>query len=123
MYNNILISSLQARGMLFPNGEINNDALTCLSGTVAAPLVQAVWEMSDNNTDTLKRLQSILNNLYEQSKEREVVEVLRLLYETLGMAFPNDVILICNHAEARGYFIFELLADLCDITEEILPEE
>ena len=122
MYNNILISSLQARGMLFPNGEINNDALTCLSGTVAAPLVQAVWEMSDNNPDTLKRLQSILNNLYEQSKEREVIEVLRLLYETMGMVFPNDVILICNHTEARSYFLFELLADIDDIMDELLPE-
>ena len=122
MYNNILISSLQARGMLFPNGEINNDALTCLSGTVAAPLVQAVWEMSDNNTDTLKRLQSILNNLYEQRKEREAVEVLRLLYETLGIVFPNDVILISNHTEARSYFLFELLADLDDILQELLPE-
>jgi hypothetical protein len=122
MYNNILISSLQARGMLFPNGEINNDALTCLSGTVAAPLVQAVWEMSDNNPDTLKRLQSILNNLYEQRKEREAVEVLRLLYETLGLVFPNDVILISNHTEARSYFLFELLADLDDILQELLPE-
>ena len=122
MYNSILISSLQARGMLFPNGEINNDALTCLSGTVAAPLVQAIWEMSDNNTDTLERLQSILNNLYEQSKEIEAVEVLRLLYETLGMVFPDDVILISNHTEARSYFLFELLADLDDILQELLPE-
>ena len=122
MYNNAPISGLQARGMLFPNGEINNDALTCLSGAVAAPLVQAVWEMSDNNTYTLKRLQSILSNLYEQSRESEAIEVMQLLYEALGIVFPDDVILICNHTEARSYLLFELLVDIDDIVGELMPE-
>jgi len=123
MNNRTLISSLQERGILHPSGEINAAAITCISGTVAAPLVQSVWETSDYNPDTLERLQAILNNLYEQGKERDALEVMRLLYGTLGMTFPDDVVLICGHVEAQSYFLFELLVDIDDILQELLPEE
>lgn len=94
-----------------------------LSGAVAAPFVQALRELSDNNPDTLDRLQAILGNLYEQGKESEAVEVLHLLYDIIGIVFPDEISKFCSSAEARSCFLLELLIDIDDIVQELLSEE
>ena len=102
---------------------MNTNMLNIISGAVAGPLVKSLWEMSDCNPDVPKRLHEIFSSLTSHGREKEAVEVLRLLHDILCMKFPDSVSRLSGHAEAQNYFLSELLLDMEEIAHELVAEE
>jgi len=122
MNTTISIKELQERGILLTTGEVNSGKLNIISGTMAAPFIETLWELSNNNLDVLNRFYIVISGLYKQGRESEAVEVLHLLYDILDMDYPDDVKLLCSHSEARSYFLFEMLIDIDEIIQELIPD-
>lgn len=49
-----------------------------------------------------------------------MLEVLWTLYGVLGLTFPEDVKLLTEHPEARGYFLLSFLLDYDDVIQDYM---
>lgn len=106
------------KGILRPSGEIVKDKINLISGAHTQPFAEMLWTVTGGDTDTTDRAYTLLSGLYQEGRETEMLEVLRTLYGVLGLAFPDDVELLAEHPEARGYFLFSFLLDYDDIMED-----
>lgn len=74
-----------------------------------------LWTVTGGDTDTTDHVYTLLTGLYQDGQQTELLEVLRVLYGVLGLAFPDDVELLAGHPEVRSYFLFSFLLDYDDI--------
>lgn len=110
------------KGILISKNEINQDKINLISGAMTAPFLETIWTFSDNNIEAINRLTDILTQLYSASREIEMLAILRILYDVVGMEFPEDVELLASHPEARQYFLFSFLLDVEDCMQDFITE-
>lgn len=51
-----------------------------------------------------------------------MLAILRVLYDVVGMEFPEEVELLASHSEARQYFLFSFLLDMEDCMQDFMSE-
>lgn len=108
------------KGILISKNEINQDKINLISGAMTAPFLETILTFSDNNIEAINRLTDILTQLYSASREIEMLAILRILYDVVGMEFPEDVELLASHPEARQYFLFSFLLDVEDCMQDFI---
>lgn len=111
------------KGILRPSGEVCKDKINLISGAHTPPFVEMLWAVTGGDTETTDRVYTLLSGLYTEGRESEQLEVLRVLYGVLGLVFPQDVELLAEHPEARGYFLFSFLLDYDDAIEDYKAEQ
>lgn len=112
--------ALLDKGIILPSGEISKDKINLFAGAYVPPFVEMVWTVTGGEQETLDRIYSVLSGLYNDGRETEMLEVLRLLYGVLGLPFPEDVELLAEHQAARSYFLFSFLLDYDDVGQDLI---
>lgn len=108
-----------SKGIISQSGEICQDKINLISGTVTPPLFEALFTLSGNDVGTMSRVSAIFTHLYGEGREVEMLAVLRILYDVAGLQFPEDVGLLAGHSEARHYFLYSFLLDMDDVLQDI----
>ncbi|MDD3339549.1 MAG: hypothetical protein PHS82_11920, partial [Lachnospiraceae bacterium] len=85
---------LMAANIILSTGEINKDKINLLAGAYTPPFAEMVWTVTGGEAETVSRVYAVLNALYSEGRETEMLEVLRLLFGVLGLPFPEDVELL-----------------------------
>ncbi|MBC2581306.1 hypothetical protein [Clostridium sp. DJ247] len=116
-------NTLIDKGILLPSGEIGKDKINLIAGAITQPFMEMLWTVTNGETETTDRIFSVLSGLFDNGREAEMMEVLRLLYGVLGLPFPEDVELLAGHTEARSYFLFSFLLDYDDIIQDYMAEQ
>ena len=106
---------LSKRGILLPNGAINQDKINLISGAIAAPLLETLFIFNGKEASAMDRVFDLLNDLYNEGRETEILAILHILYDVTQLQFSEDVELLTDHSEARHYFLFSLLLDMDDV--------
>ena len=115
--------SLITANIISLSGEVNKDKINLLAGAHTPPFVEMLWTVTGGDTDTTDRVYTLLTGLYQEGRETEMLEVLHVLYDVLGLAFPDDVELLAGHPEARSYFLFSFLLDYDDVLQDFMAEQ
>jgi len=115
-------SLLLDKGIILPSGTICRDKINLISGAMTAPLIEAIWTFSGYDTEAMERVSAIFTNLYHGGREAEMMAVLHILYDVLGLQFLEDVELLADHPEARQYFLFSFLMDMEDCMHDFISE-
>lgn len=121
--NNINYDALINKGILSSKNEISQDKINLISGATTAPLFETIWTFSGYNIEAINRISNILTQLYSENQGNEMLDILRILYDVVGMEFPEDVDLLATHPEARRYFLFSFLLDMEDCMQDFMAEE
>lgn len=117
-----ILSLLLDKGIILQSGVICRDKINLISGTITAPLIEMVWISSGYDAKTIERISTTLTHLYKKNQQAEMMAVLRILYDVLGLQFPEDVELLADHLEARQYFLFSFLMDMEDCMHDFMNE-
>ena len=120
--NKELFDPLRENGTLLPDGTIHKDKINLISGAHTPTFAETVWALTDKDGGTLNRLTNLFAQLYSGGRENELLEIIRILYDVVGLQFPQDFEGFSGHPEAQQYFLFEFLLDLNDVTQELLAE-
>jgi hypothetical protein len=72
-----------------------------ISRAVTAPLIEMLWTFSGNDKCAIDRISTLFTHLYEEGHEAEMMVVLRILFDVLGLQFPEDVEQLGVHPAAR----------------------
>lgn len=111
--------ALSERGILLPNGAISQDKINLISGMIVAPLLETLFIFAGKEVSVIDRAFGLLNDLYNEGRETEMLAILRILHDITGLQFSEDVELLKNHSEARRYFLFSLLLDMDDVLQSL----
>lgn len=114
------INPLLTKGIILHSGVICQDKINLISGATTAPLLETIWTFSGYNVEAMNRLSDILKQLYSAGKESEMLDILRIIYDVVGMEFPEEVELLADHPEARQYFLFSFLLDMDDFMQDFI---
>lgn len=120
--NNINYDVLIKKGILTSKNEISQDKINLISGAMTAPLLETIWTFSGYNSKAINRISNILTQLYSENRGIEMLDILRILYDVVGMEFPEDVDLLATHPGARQYFLFSFLLDMDDFLQDFMAE-
>lgn len=120
--NNINYDVLIRKGILTSKNEISQAKINLISGAMTAPFLETVWAFSGHDTEIISRITDIFAQLYNASREIELLDILRILYGIVGMKFPEDVDLLITHSGARRYFLFSFLLDMDDCIQDFMTE-
>lgn len=90
-------SLLYDKGTLLPSGEICKNKINLISGTITTPFVEAIWTFTEKDAEAMERITSILNHLYRKGLETEMMVVLRILLDILGLKYSEDVELLASY--------------------------
>lgn len=115
-------SLLRDKGILLESGEICRNKINLISGAETAPLVEMLWTFSANDKCSMERISVLFTHLYEKDHEAEMLAILRILYDVVGMEFPEDIEHIGVHPDARQYFLFSFLLDMEDCIQNFIDE-
>lgn len=118
--NNINYDTLIKKGILTSKNEINQDKINLISGAITAPLLETIWTFSGYNIEAINRISNILTQLYSENRENVMLDILRILYDVVGMEFPEDVDLLAGHPKARQNFLFSFLLDMDDCMQDLV---
>ncbi|HYE82236.1 MAG TPA: hypothetical protein VEG39_08725 [Clostridia bacterium] len=121
--NNINYDALIKKGILRSRNEISQDKINLISGATTAPLIETLWTFSGSNSEAINRISSIFNKLYSENRGNEMLDIMRILYDVVGMEFSEDVDLLVTHSGARQYFLFSFLLDMDDCMQDFIAEE
>jgi len=110
------------KGIILQSGAICQDKINLISGAMTAPLIEMLWISSGYDTKSMERISTIFTYLYNKNQEAEMMALLRILYDVLGMIFPEDAELLAGHPEARQYFLFSFLLDMGDCIQNFIDE-
>jgi hypothetical protein len=120
--NNFNYDALIKKGILTSKNEINQDKINLISGATTAPLVETIWTFSGYNSKAINRISSILTKLYSENRGNEMLDILQILYDVVGMKFPEDVDLLATHPGVLQYFLFSFLLDMDDCMQDFIAE-
>lgn len=115
-------SLLLNKGIILQSGAICQNKINLISGAMTAPLLETIWIFSGYDIGAMERISNIFTHLYNESREAEMMAVLRILYDLPGLQFPEDVELLAGHTEARQYFLFSFLLDMNDCIQSFISE-
>jgi len=111
-------NALIKKGILISENLISEDKINLISGETTGPLIETIWTFSGNNIEAINRISNVLTQLFSSGRESEILDILRILYDVVGMEFPEDVDLLATHLEARRYFLFSFLLDIDDCMQD-----
>lgn len=120
--NNTNYDVLINKGILISRNEINQDKINLISGAMTAPLLETIWAFSGYNIEGINRISDILTQLYDAGREVEMLAILRIIFDVVGMELPEEVELLAGHIEARQYFLFSFLLDMEDCIQDFMIE-
>ena len=115
-------NQLLDKGILLQSGQINKNKINLISGAVTLPFLENVWVTTNGDTDTIIRMRDILTNLFNDGRETEMLDMLRLLYGVLGLQFPKDIEQLAYHPEAKQYFLFSFLLVFDDAIQDYIAD-
>jgi hypothetical protein len=98
-------------------------ALNILSLAAVMPLTQAVFELSDNPSNTLSRLHEILNSLYERKRVNDGIDILCLIYGVLGIEYADMLTLLRGDTESASCFLYEYITDVDELLQELAEKK
>ncbi|MEA5015972.1 MAG: hypothetical protein VB099_15580 [Candidatus Limiplasma sp.] len=110
---------LSERGILLPNGAISQGKINLISGAITVPLLETLFIFAGKEASAMDRVFDLLNDLYNEGRETEMLAILHILYDVTGLQFSEDVELLTDHSEARHYFLFSLLLDMDDVLQSL----
>ena len=90
------------KGIIAQSGDICQDIINHISGTVTAPLFEALFTFSGNDVGTMDRISAIFTHLYNEGLEVEMLAVLRILYDVAGN-MPHRRILRALWRRGKAY--------------------
>lgn len=114
---------LLAKGIILQSGEIGQDKINLISGAMTAPLIETIWILTGYDTEAMKRVSDIFNQLYSDGSEKEFLTLLRILYDVTGLQILKEVEVLADHAKARKYFLFSFLLDMEECMQELMLNE
>jgi hypothetical protein len=114
---------LYDKGILLPSGEISRNKINLISGAMTAPFVETIWTFSENDGQAIERISAVLNHMYQKGQEAEMMAILRILFDVLGLQFPEDAELMIKHPEARQYFLFSFLLDMEACMQDFIVDQ
>jgi hypothetical protein len=115
-------SLLLDKSIILQSGAICENKINLISGVMTAPLIEMLWISSGYDTKGLERISTIFAHLYNKNQEAEMMAVLRILYDVLGLQFPEDAEMLAGHPEARQYFLFSFILDMEDCIQDFVSE-
>ncbi|AFV01099.1 MULTISPECIES: hypothetical protein [unclassified Dehalobacter] len=115
-------NALIKKGILISENLISKDKINLISGATTAPLIETIWTFSGNNIEAINRISDMLTKLYSTSRGSEMLDILRILFDVVGMEFPEDVNLLATHPKAQRYFLFSFLLDMDDCMQDFMPD-
>ena len=71
-------------------------------------------------SESWKEFQQFLPIYTMKAYEAEMMGVLCILYDVLGVQLPEDVKLLAGHPEAQQYFLFSFLLDMEDCMQDLM---
>jgi hypothetical protein len=113
---------LYDKGILLPSGEICRNKINLISGAMTTPFVETIRTFSENDSQSMERISAALNHMYQKGQEAEMMAILRILFDVLGLQFPEDAELMIKHPEAWQYFLFSFLLDMDDCMQDLMAE-
>lgn len=96
---------------LTPCRDIDYNYINLLSGATTSPFLETIQELSEGDTSTIQRINDLFTILYSSGEETDMLEILHILYSVVGMEFPQEIENLSTHAEARSYFLLEILVN------------
>ena len=116
-------SLLLNKGIILQSGTICQDKINLISGAMTAALIETIWIFCSYNARVMERVSTIFTHLYNEGYEAEMMGVLCILYDALGLQLPEDVKLLAGHPKAQQYFLFSFLLDMDDCMQDFISEE
>lgn len=89
---------------------------------MTVPLLETILTFSEYNSEAINRISTVLTKLYSENRGNEMLDILRILYDVVGIEFPEDVDLLATHPGARQYFLFSFLLDMDDCMHDFINE-
>ena len=120
MEKTTLRSLLLNKGIILQSGTIFQDKINLISGAMTAPLIETIWIFCGYDARVMERVSTIFTHLYNEGYEAEMMGVLCILYDVLGLQLPEDVKLLAGHPEAQQYFLFSFLLDMEDCMQDLM---
>lgn len=99
---------------ILPEGNVNMNLVSQLTGTFTAPLVLKVWEQSGHNESTIDALFLKLERLFNDGREAEFMEEIKLLCGILGHDYADEIAIATQNEQVRNGFIISFLSDFDD---------
>ena len=96
-----------------------NEAANIISGTIASPFCIQYLAVSDQAAENANNLNILVKLLYEREMYNELLLFLKILYNLIGMEFPEEL----AQASEKPQNYSELLKQLIIDYEEIFAEE
>jgi len=89
------------------------DAINIASGMIAAPFVDALHEVCED--ESLQGICHALTALGEEERTLEAVQLIRALLDIVHMECPDELAALDENKSVCTLFITEFIADLNDI--------
>ncbi len=95
------------------------EAANIISGTIATPFCVQYLAVSEQAASNAHSLNVLVKSLYERQMYNELLLLLKMLYDLIGMEFPEELAEAAkdpqNHSDLLGHIILDY--------DEILTEE
>lgn len=108
------MNNTTASRYLYPDGNVNMNSISNLTGTFAAALVQKVWEQSGHNESAVYALFEKLERLNNAGHEAEMMELLKLVCGIVGHDFSDEITTATQNKQVRTGFVLSFLSDYDD---------
>ena len=96
----------------------NEYMLNLVSLGAVSELSEITFELSRKPLQTLSRLHTNLQNLYNQKRDKNAIDMLHMIYSVVGSDYADAVILLHKSIEARNSFLYDYVANLGEFLEE-----
>lgn len=107
------------RQTTFENVWGKKEAANIVSGTIASPFCIQFMAVSEQATDNAHSLNALVKALYERQMYEELLLLLKMLYDLIGMEFPEELAQASREPQAYSELLEQIVLDY----DEILTEE
>ena len=94
------------------------EALAIISGVIATPFCTLYLEVSGESVENGKSLLKLMRALYEKEMYREMVLLLKILYNLIDLEIPEVLIQALKEPDNYSALLSNLMLDYCEILEE-----
>jgi hypothetical protein len=76
----------------------------------------------NSDKEAMERVVALFNHLYNEGCEVEMLALLRIFSDIVGMQLPQDFELLAGHEKARQYFLFSILLDMKECIQNFMSD-
>jgi hypothetical protein len=95
------------------------NALHIVSLAAIQQFAEAVFSLSIDPMDALKKYRDLLRSLCSAGREDEALDWLCLVYGLLGIEYADTLALLRGHAAETGAFLSEYIANIDELIAEM----